>query len=208
VGHGRVTTLSGWLGTYNGVALEGQTVEVLAAADDGRDKFKPVAAATTTANGSWSVRLPAGPSRLVEAAYGGSPYVQPSLSGLVHEIVPAEVKLLSVVPLRVAWGGSIRLVGQLKGGYLPSGGALVRLRIGLGSTFTTYGVHEHVGGNGRFSTSYTFGVGDPGVYRSFWFQVASLPMGDYPYAPANSRRLSVLVGGNPAAVPRHAGRSR
>jgi hypothetical protein len=91
----------------------------------------------------------------------------------------------------------VRLTGRLVGGYLPAGGALVRLRIGLGSAVTTYGVREHVGGRGRFSTSYTFGAGVPAVHRSFWFQVASLPMGDYPYAPAGSRRLSVAVGGHP-----------
>jgi hypothetical protein len=197
VGHGRVTTINGWLGTYKGLALGGQRVRILAAADDGRDRFGPVTTATTAPNGSWSAKLPPGPSRLVEARYGGGVGVQSSVSGLVHEIVPAKVELLSVAPRAVAWGGTIRLVGQLKGGHLPAGGALVRLRIGLGSSFTTYGVHEHVEGRGRFSTSYTFGVGDPNVHRSYWFQIASLPMGDYPYAPASSRRVPMLVGGHP-----------
>ncbi|MGZ6661935.1 MAG: hypothetical protein ACXVHL_31825, partial [Solirubrobacteraceae bacterium] len=71
-------------------------------------------------------------------------------------------------------------------------------RIGAGSTETTYGVREHVGGNGRFSTTYTFGAGVAGVHQSFWFEFASLPMGNYPYAPAHSRRLTVHVGGHPA----------
>ena len=52
---------------------------------------------------------------------------------------------------RVAWGGTVKLTGRLEGGYLPPGGALVRLRIGLGRSFITYGVHEHVGGGGRFT---------------------------------------------------------
>jgi hypothetical protein len=207
VAHGRPTTVSGWLGTVSGIALGGQTIEVLAAADDGRGDFRPVTEARTAVNGSWSARLPPGPSRLVEAAYGGGPYVQPSLSGLVHEVVPAEIRLLSALPHNVAWGGSVRLTGRLEGGYLPPGGALVRLRIGLGSAFTTYGVHEHVGGTGRFSTTYTFGAGDPSTFRPFWFQVASLPMGDYPYATADSRRVSVLVGGHPGRG-RHAIHSR
>ena len=73
----------------------------------------------------------------------------------------------------------------------------MRLRIGLGNSDTTYGVREHVTGNGRFRTDYTFGAGDPAAHRSFWFQIASLPMGDYPYAPASSRRLTVRVGGHP-----------
>ena len=130
-GHG--TTVSGWLGTYDGVALAGQAVEVLSAPDNGGGNFTPVAWATTASNGGWSAQIPAGPSRLIEADYGGAANVEPSLSGQVTETVPAKVKLLRVVPRRVAWGGTVRITGQLVGGYLPSGGALVRLRIGLGS---------------------------------------------------------------------------
>jgi hypothetical protein len=202
VGHGRPTTVSGWLGTYNGFALGGQTVEVLDAPDNGSSAFTPAARVITAANGSWSATLPAGPSRLIEAAYGGGSSVEGSLSGTVREIVPARVKLLSVTPHRVPWGGTVRIIGQLVGGYLPPGGALVRMRLGAGSAFTTYGVQEHVIGRGRFSSTYTFGAGLPGVYRSFFFQAASLPMGAYPYAPAASRRLTVTVGGHPAP-PRH-----
>ena len=194
-GHG--TTVSGWLGTYDGVALAGQAVEVLSAPDNGGGSFTPVAWATTASNGGWSARIPAGPSRLIEADYGGAANLEPSLSGQVTETVPAKVKLLRVVPRRVAWGGTVRITGQLVGGYLPSGGALVRLRIGLGSAYTTYGVQEHVTGNGRFSTTYTFGAGDPRVHRSYWFQLATLPMGNYPFAPSHSGRRFVRVGGHP-----------
>ena len=205
VKHGHTATVSGWLGTYTGDALAGQTVQVRTAPDNGLEHFRTAARATTAANGTWSATLPAGPSRLVEAVYGGGPTTQASISGQVKLIVPAKIKLLSVAPRKVAWGGTVRLVGKLKGGYLPAGGALVRLRIGEGSAKTTYGVKEHVGGNGRFTTTYTFGLGDPSVHRVFWFQIASLPTGDYPYAPANSRRLSVIVGGHPApaAATRH-----
>ena len=131
--------------------------------------------------------------------------LEPSVSAQVHVIVPAKVKLLSVSPSWVAWAGTVRITGQLLGGYLPAGGALVRLRIGQGPTFQTYGVEEHVTGNGRFTTTYTFGAGDPAVYRSFWFQIATLPMGDYPYAPAASGRRSVIVGGHPTTTttPQH-----
>ena len=110
--------------------------------------------------------------------------------------MPAKVKLISVYPSRVAWGGTVRIVGKLDGGFLPPGGALVRLRIGLGSRYTTYGVAEHVTGSGRFTTKYTFGAGDPSFFRTFWFQIASLPMGNYPYAPAASQRVPVTVGGS------------
>jgi hypothetical protein len=197
VGHGHHTTVSGWLGTATGTALGGQMVDVLTAADNGRENFHVAAVTTTAANGGWSARLGAGPSRLIEASYSGAASTEGAVSAPAHLIVPAKVQLLSASPRRVAWGGVVHLIGRLKGGYLPRGGALVRLRIGLGNSDTTYGVREHVTGKGRFTTDYTFGAGDPAAHRSFWFQLASLPMGDYPYAPASSRRLTVYVGGHP-----------
>jgi len=197
VGFGKPTAVDGWLGITSGVALGGQTVDVLTAPNSDPAGVHVAAVATTAADGSWSAQLPAGPSRIVTASYGGASTTESAVSTPVSLIVPAKIKLLSVSPRRVAWGGTIRLDGQLKGGYLPPGGALVRLRIGEGSAVTTYGIREHVRGKGRFSTTYTFGAGDPATYRSFWFQIASLPMGNYPYAPANSRRLSVTVGGHP-----------
>ena len=76
--------------------------------------------------------------------------------------VPAKVRLLSVSPSRVPWGGTVRITARLLGGYLPAGGALVRLRIGQGSSYQTYGVETHVTGQGRFTTEYTFGAGYAG----------------------------------------------
>jgi hypothetical protein len=198
VRHGRGTTVSGWLGTTAGVALGGQAVRVLTAPDNGLGRFSQAAVVTSAANGGWTAKLPAGPSRLVEAVYDGGSTTEPSLSTQVRLVVPAEVKLLRVWPRRVPWGGTVHLVGQLVGGYLPRGGALVRLRIGYGSTHNTYGVQEHVTGNGRFSTVASFGPGDPSIYRTYWFQITSLPMGgDYPYAPSASRHVTVIVGGHP-----------
>ncbi len=198
VRHGRGTTVNGWLGTATGIPLGGQPVRLLTAPDNSQGLFSQATAATTAVNGGWSAKLPAGPSRLVEAVYDGGPTTEPSVSTQVRVIVPAKVKLIRVSPRRVSWGGTVRIVGRLVGGYLPPGGALVRLRIGIGSAFTTYGVKEHVTGNGRFTTTYTFGLGDPGVFRSYWFQIASLPMGDYPWAPSDSGKRSVLVGGHPS----------
>jgi len=178
---GRGTTVSGWLGMGDGTALGGQVVRVLTAPDNGLGQFSQAAVVTTAENGGWSAALPPGPSRLVEAVYDGSPTTEASQSAQVHLVVPAKVKLLNVSPRRVGWSGTVRITGQLVGGYLPAGGALVRLRIGQGSTYQTYGVQEHVTGNGRFSTTYTFGAGQASSFQRFWFQLASLPMGSYPF---------------------------
>ncbi len=203
VGHGKAATASGWLGNSAGVALGGQTITVLTAPDNGLGQFTPAAVATTSATGWWGVKLPAGPSRLIEAVYNGGPTTEGSVSNQIALTVPAKIRLLSVSPRNVAWGGTVRLVGELYDGYLPAGGALVRLRIGEGAAQTTYGVREHVGGTGRFATTYTFGQGIPSIHRAYWFQLASLPTGNYPYAPAASRRLTVYVGGHPHPRRRH-----
>jgi hypothetical protein len=197
VGHGESAIVNGWLGTADGTALAGQPIKVLTAPDDGQGSYSVAARATTAANGGWSAQLPPGPSRVVVASYAGGSTTEPTMSLPAHLEVPAQVKLIGISPRNVPWGGTIHLVGQLTGGYLPPGGALVRLRIGYGRAYTTYGVQEHVTGSGEFSTTYTFGAGDPAVRRSYWFQIASLPMGNYPYAPASSRRVSVIVGGHP-----------
>jgi hypothetical protein len=199
VRHGHGAIVRGWLATATGVPLGGQVVRVLTAADNNEGRFSQAAVVTTAADGGWGAWLPAGPSRLVEAVYDGAATTEASVSGQVRLIVPAEVKLLRVWPRRVPWGATVHLTGELVGGYLPPGGALVRLRLGYGSTYNTYGVQEHVGGNGRFSTIATFGPGDPRIHRTYWFQIASLPMGNYPYAPAASRRVTVIVGGHPAS---------
>lgn len=192
--HGRSITIHGVFTTAAGVPLVGQPVDILAALDNHMDTFHAVTVATTTHDGRWTATLPAGPSRVIRAVTDGTATILPS-SREVTALVPADIRLLDVWPRHVSWGGTVHLVGQLRGGYLPPGGALVRLRIGYGSVYNTYGVQEHVTGNGRFSTVATFGPGNPSIRRTYWFQIASLPMGDYPYAPGASERVPVIVGG-------------
>lgn len=203
VRHGQGTTVRGWLGTPSGTALAGQPVIVLTAPDNGRERFRQADLVSTAADGTWVAQLRPGPSRLVEAVYQGTGTTEPTVSAQVRVVVPAKLKLVRVSPRRVAWGHTVRIAGRLIGGCVPPEGALVRLRIGSGSSYTTYGVAEHVTGNGRFTATYTFGEGDPSFYRAFWFQIASLPMGDYPYEPAASGRSTVVVGGVPAAHHHH-----
>lgn len=196
VPYGHRFTIHGLYTTSQGVGLSGQPVHIFAAPANHTNAFRELTTVTTASDGSWSATLPPGPSQIIRATTDGTATILPS-TGQVTTIVPADIRLLRVWPRHVAWGGTVHLVGQLLGGYLPPGGALVRLRIGYGSAYTTYGVQEHVTGDGRFSTVATFGPGDPSIYRTYWFQIASLPMGNYPFAPAASARVPVTVGGTP-----------
>lgn len=196
VRYGRGVTIHGLFTTGQGVPLPGQTVDIYASVDNHAGGFHELSAVTTAADGSWTATLPPGPSRVIRAVTYGTATILPS-TAQVTAIVPADIRLLRVWPRRISWGGTVHLTGQLFGSYLPPGGALVRLRIGYGSTYETYGVQEHVTGDGRFSTIATFGSGDASTFRAYWFQIASLPMGDYPYAPGASERVAVTVGGTP-----------
>ena len=134
VPYGKGTIVNGWLGTSAGVALGGQTVTVLSAPDNGQGQFTPVTTANTATNGSWSAKLPAGPSRLVEALYAGGPTTEPTNSQNVLVTVPAKLRV-KIKPARVSWGKKVVISGQILGGYIPANeqavSQLLRLRIGV-----------------------------------------------------------------------------
>ena len=207
VRHGRSVVVHGLLRTTQGLPIGGAPVRVLGAPNNGSHAFFPLTTATTDVNGLWSAKVPAGPSRIIAGVFDGSATLQPAI-GKARTIVPAAVKLIRVTPRRVAWGGTVKIVGQLRGGYLPTAGALVRLRIGYGKAFVTYAVKEHVRGGGRFTTTYRFGAGVSSIHRRYRFQIASLPTGDYPYAPARSGAIGVIVGGHPPVSRHHRHRQR
>ena len=194
---GHRTTVSGWLGNAAGAPLAGQPVRIFTAPDNGQHTWTQLAVAVAAADGSWSAGLPPGPSRLIVAIYAGSTTTEPSASPAVKVTIPARVRIARIWPRHVRWGGTVHIEGYLAGGYLPPppAGELVRLRIGIGSQHTTYGVKIDVTGDGRFRTKYRFGPGPASVRRAYWFQLQALPQDDYPYTPADSRRARVVVGG-------------
>lgn len=181
VAFGKRTTIHGWLGTAQGNALAGQTVQVFTAPNNGKGAFVREALATTAANGTWSARLRAGPSRVIRAVYGGGTTVEPSW-GRATVVVPASIQLH--VPRHAHWGGKLVLTGRLRGGYLPAVGETVILSV-------RFGGHEHdfahlaVSGNGHFGYVYTFlpGNGD----ASYPFMAETVRESGYPYAPGRSR---------------------
>jgi hypothetical protein len=186
---GKGARLTGWLGTSSGDALAGQQVRIMSAPANGSGNYKQVAVARTGPDGVWEARLRPGPSRIVMATYKGSDKSEPSMSQSVHLVVPASLRLL-IQPRRVHWGGTIRISGTLRGGYIPPSGEIVVLRVSWKGGSTEAG-HVYVPRDGRFSTTYLFGSGTGTL--TYRFRAVTLKEADYPYVPNHSKHVSVTV---------------
>ena len=88
VGHGKSTTVNGFVGLADGTALAGQTVDVYSSPADNAPRFRVMRTVTTDASGEWSAKVPAGPSRLIEAVYPGNATTEPASSSAVTLTVP------------------------------------------------------------------------------------------------------------------------
>jgi hypothetical protein len=193
VAFGRPVRVHGLLMSSAGLPLAGQPVAVMTAPDDGSDTFTEAASVTTGPDGRWTATLPPGPSRIIEASYGGSPTVLPA-TGSATVITPAKIELIRVTPHRTPWGSTVRITGRVLGGYIPSSSKLLRLDlgvVGIPGLSKIQGI-PNVSPDGRFTTTYTFGRAS-GVVR-FWLMVSSLAEADFPFAPTHSPRVVVTVG--------------
>ena len=197
-------TVHGALLSGQGVPITDARVQIWTAPDNGLDQFTQVASTTTSSDGAWAITLPAGPSRLVQARYPGSPTILPA-TGQVTLIVPAKIRILSVTPRHVPWGATIKITGELAGGYLPASGELVELFYSYEHHKTPYNVKTHVTTR-RFTTSFTFGPGQTPL--TFGFQMHALPDPAYAYAPASSNTINVRVGGRISPSSPASGRTK
>jgi hypothetical protein len=186
---GSATRVGGWLGTTQGKALGHQRVAILAAPADGLRHFKLVARTSTAANGTWSVRLRPGPSRLIRAVYAGGSSVEPSASSTARLIVRSFLTM-GLTPAHTHWGGTIRIYGRVHGGHIPSSGEFVVLRVGWKGGSTEIG-HLYTDQSGRFHSTYTFLRGNGTETYRIW--AATAKETDYPYAPNRSTSVRVTV---------------
>jgi len=176
-----------------GLPIAGQPVAILTAPDNGSNAFSQAAAVTTGPDGSWTATLAPGPSRIIEASYAGSPTILPA-TGSATVITPAKIVLTRVTPDRTPWGGTVTITGRVLGGYIPASSKLLRLDlgiVGIPGLSKIQGI-PNVAPDGTFTTTYKF-ARYQGVVR-FWLQVSSLAEADFPWSPADSRRVIVTVG--------------
>jgi hypothetical protein len=189
VRYGAGARLTGWLGTPSGDALGGQQVRIMSVPANGSANYKQVATARTGPDGVWNAHLRPGPSRTLVAIYGGSGKSEPSTSESVHLVVPASLRL-RIQPRHVHWGGTIKISGRVKGGYIPSAGEVVFLWVAWPGG-SSYVGHVYARRDGDFQTPYTFSPGHGTQTYRFW--AATGRETDYPYVPDHSKHVSVTV---------------
>ena len=192
VGHGKTARVYGELTTNQGVPIANQSVVILTAPDNGHGTFTQVASTTTDSNGGWKTKLPAGPSRIVQAMYPGSGTLLPA-SSIAHLYVPARIKI-AATPTRLPWSATTTIHGRLEGGYIPPDGVALRLLIRLPGRKELYSPAAfRTTKTGRFSIAWSWGRGS-GV-ESYPFAVATTAdESDYPYTAATSKAVNIEFG--------------
>jgi hypothetical protein len=207
IGHGKRTTVSGFLEQADGTALGGQTVQVLSAPDDNAPRFHLMRTVTTNADGLWTAKVGPGPSRLIEAAYPGTQTTEPAVSSAVTLTVPARIAL-SISPRTLPWHAAIHLHGRMVGGYVPRDGVALRLlvRYPAAKQWTPL-LALRTNRHGRFSFTWSYHAGR-GV-ASYPFAIATTATeSDYPWAAASSRALTATFGRPTPPRPHHHHRRR
>ncbi len=180
-------TLSGRLTSSSGSPIKDAQVKLLQQIT-GSTATTQVADTTTAADGSWTLQVPAGPSRLLSVAfYSHTLDVTPASVLDFHERVQGAVSMHA--PHRAHLGRAITFTGQLAGGNVPAGGESVQMEIFYGARWRTIEVLP-TDSQGRWRYKYVFTLGVGASYR---FRVVTVPNGGYPYTVAGSRPVRVTV---------------
>jgi hypothetical protein len=181
----RAITISGRLLDAQGHPIAHASVDVMQQIDGGATQTV-AGHATTLADGTFSARLPAGPSRLIDVGYRAfSQDTSYTAQAQIRETVAAGVRL-RISPTRTGSQGSIVLSGTVEG-PIPRQGTIVDLLVhyrGRWEPFRTPRTDRH----GRFRVRYQF---EGGVGR-FPFR-AEVPGGQagFPFGSGNSRVVNV-----------------
>jgi hypothetical protein len=186
LGHSAIT-VTGRLTSPTGAPIKDAHLELLQQIV-GSAATSTVASTTTSANGSWSLEAPAGPSRLLQVAYYSHLLdTVPAAALAFHERVHGTISLHA--PREAHLGRAVVFSGQLAGGYVPAGGESVQMEILYGGRWRTIEVLP-TNGRGRWTYPYVFTLG---AGASYLFRAVTVPNGSYPFLATTSRPVRVKV---------------
>jgi len=148
----------------------------------------------TDDRGRWRAKLPAGPSRTVEAHYAGSGRSAPGSREVGTFAVRSRASFRTSAS-DVSEGGAIRFSGRVghRGARIPAGGKLVELQVRLGvDGWDTIGEAFRTDEQGSYRRHYRFGNHYTSDAR-FQFRVKVDGEGGWPYEQATTQRREVIV---------------
>jgi hypothetical protein len=184
----RGVTLHGQLLAADGAPIAGATLDI-SQQTEGSATTSAVGNASTGADGTFTVRIPAGPSRQLTVGYRAfSADAKYSAATTVRETVTAEVTL-QVTPRHARSNGAIRLTGHVAGS-IPPHGVLVELLVHYRGRWEPFR-DPHTSRDGRFSVSYRF----EGAIGNFPFRAEVVDgQSGFPYAAGASVPVQVATG--------------
>jgi hypothetical protein len=191
-GYRHKVTVHGLLATSQAVPLPGVPVVIYTSPTNRPSAFSAVTTVRTDRAGLWSARLPAGPSRHVEAVFFGSSTLLPATGGAKVN-VPARIAL-TASPRQLSWNAVLTLRGHLVGRYIPHDGVALRLLAQYpGSSQPKVLLALRTDSAGRFRIRWRFGSGNGTATLPFWISTTAAET-DYPFAPGSSRHIAITFG--------------
>ena len=143
----------------------------------------------TDAEGRFSYRVPAGPSRTLRFAYRNAADPLFTCSKAVSVKVRAAVSLRAT-PRSIRPGSRVRFRGRLRGGHVPASGKLVELQAFERNRWRNLR-NVRTNARGEFSYRYRFSFRASGT--TFPVRVRVRPDAGYPWAVGTSNRVRVRV---------------
>lgn len=177
-----------------GQPIGGETITVVERFGGGALIRERVTEATTDRKGRWRTKLPAGPSRTVEASFAGDGRYAPG-SRAVEVLAVMSRASFKTSGEKVREGKVIEFSGRVGhlGAQIPAGGKLLELQVRLGAgEWDTVGEAFRTDEQGRYRRSYRFGNHYTSDAR-FQFRVKVGDEGGWPYRRATTKRREVIV---------------
>jgi hypothetical protein len=145
----------------------------------------------TDAQGGFSYRLPAGPSRTLTFRYFAySDSTSPEASASVKIGVYPSISL-HITPRQTSNDGTIDWSGRVAGGPYPPGGLSLLVEVRAGRRWQTF--DELMTHNGRFAYEYTFLRTTTATTYAFRVALPASGAAGYDYLPSHSRTVKVRV---------------
>jgi hypothetical protein len=180
-------TLTGQLTDSAGTPIKGAQVQLLQQPTSASTPSR-LATTTTSANGTWTFRVQAGPSRLLQVAYFSHLLdAKPAATLAFHESVQGVVTMHA--PHHARLGRPVAFGGQLAGGYVPPGGESVQMEIFYSGRWRTIEVLP-TNSRGKWAYKYVFSLG---AGTSYLFRAATVPNAGYPFLSTHSKPVRVTV---------------